>query len=85
MVFVRYGSIDVKNKNMFIQSIKRLNPNCRFTLVSVNINQGMNCIRKEEHFIEINLVDEKGSRDSSDWITSLLNWEQIFKDIDEYL
>jgi hypothetical protein len=85
LVFVRYGSVDNKNKNMFIQSIKRLNPNCCFTLVSVNINQGINCIRKEEHFLEINLVDEKGSRDSSDWMTSLLNWEQIFKDIDEYM
>jgi hypothetical protein len=73
--FLRYGHIDKDTKNLFIQTIKNINVNCNFILVSIRTEREKNSINKEQHFLEINLKEKPSD---TDWTTSNLDWKQIF-------
>jgi len=81
--FFKYGSIREDEKNIFIQAIQKINPDCNFILICVAPNQEVDCIIKEEYYLEIKLSDKTDNRDPNDWMTTFLNWEKIFKDIEE--
>jgi hypothetical protein len=80
--FIRYGKIEDNQKKTFIESVLQINPNCNFTLVSININQNTYVINKSNYFLEINLTDSPTkSQTEKDWTTSYLDWKAIFKTI----
>ena len=81
--FIRYGSkfMSTDDKNIFIETIQQINPNCRFTLVSLEIEQPENNLVKEPRFLRI----QKTNKDiTNDWEKNFLNWKQIFADIEEH-
>jgi len=79
LYFIRlFGFVNNHTKNTFIQTIKNINPDCNFTLVSINLNRNSNSINKSEHFLEINVIDQ---RSTTDWTQSHLDWTHIFYNI----
>lgn len=76
--FIRYGKIEATEKEAFIHTILDINPDCNFTLVSVNIEQLSDSIVRSEHYLEINLSYKPSTNELSDWGTSYLNWRSIF-------
>ncbi len=82
--FLRFGYIDDNMKSAFFQTIKAINPNCNFALISINQNENNNCINKEEHFLEINLI-KPDIAPPDDWTTSYLDWKQIFLNIEAHI
>lgn len=78
--FLRYGPITDKEKSKFIEIIHTINPNCQFTLVSLEIEQSENIIEKEPGFLRIKKTDKNNT---SDWEKNFLNWKQIFTDIEQ--
>ena len=76
--FIRYGKIEDTEKEAFIHTILDINPDCNFTLVSVNIEQLSDSIVRSDHYLEINLTYKPSTNELSDWGTSYLNWRSIF-------
>ena len=74
--FVHYGKIEEPQKELFIQTILKINPNCNFVLISVNDEQPSDTIHYSKHFIEFNYMVK---RVPGDWTSSWLNWAKIFK------
>jgi hypothetical protein len=76
--FVRFGDIERNEQSEFINTIKKINPNCDFSLVC--LNDGADLIGN--HLININLnkylIKEK---DKNDWTASYYDWKTIFNDI----
>jgi hypothetical protein len=81
LYFIRYGKVDDNTKNLFIKTVLKINPNCNFFLISINICQSENTIIKNNHFLELNITT-KPPINCNDWTTSYLNWVNIFKDIE---
>jgi len=78
--FLRFGAIDELEQQEFIDAVKKVNPNCNFTLVSIEIQQDTKSITKKEHYLQIKLTDLKVP---DDWTTSYLDWKQIFRLMEE--
>jgi hypothetical protein len=81
IVFCRYGNISLHQKRDFIEQIKKINPDCKFCLVSINSNKEVDSIRKEENFLEINIKNPDIPY-VHEWTTSYLDWKKIFMDIE---
>ena len=79
--FIRYGTqfMPTHEKNTFIETIRKINPNCRFILVSLEIEQPENKLEKELGFLRIQKTDKDIT---SDWEKNFLDWKQIFADIE---
>jgi len=75
LCFIRYGNIDESEKNNFIETILKINPNCKFKLVSVSLSNEKNSIIKETYYISICILHNEIY---DDWTTSALNWNEIF-------
>ena len=76
--FVRVGKIKQSEQIEFINAIKKINPNCDFSLVC--LNDGADLLDK--NIINMNLdkyiIKEI---DGSDWSKSYYDWKTIFNDI----
>jgi hypothetical protein len=76
--FVRVGNIKNKEQIEFINAIKKINPNCDFSLVGLNNNAD---------FIDKNIINMNLNKyiikeiDESDWSKSYYDWKTIFNDI----
>lgn len=79
--FIRYGTefMPTHEKNTFIETIQQINPNCRFTLVSLEIEQPEKKLEKEPGFIRIQKTDKDIA---NNWEKNFLDWKQIFADIE---
>ncbi len=82
LCFIRYGKIDELTKETFFKTILTINPECSFILVSV-IDDTIHKINKGDRFIEIKLTRNL-NRPQDDWTTSYLNWDIVFKTIEDY-
>ena len=82
LYFIRYGNITNEEKEDFIKIIKEINHPCNFILISIKINQDENLTKREDNYIEIN-IQKPNKPYPDDWKTSFLDWENIFKIIDE--
>jgi hypothetical protein len=80
--FLRFDRVNESDKQKFIEIILKINPNCNFTLVSINTSCKEKTIIKSDYYLEINLIDKL--LPNSDWTHSYLDWEQIFKDIKNF-
>lgn len=80
--FLRCGNINNDIKDQFLQIIKTINPDCEFSLVSINVNQDNNNVIKHNNFLKINLTN-RGAKYPNDWTSSYLDWKQIFLDIEK--
>ena len=84
--FIRYGSVDTNDREKFIETILKINPNCNFALIIIdniynaNDTNNTNNILKYEHCLYIKLNINKPQ--NSDWHTDYLNWTKIFLDIE---
>jgi hypothetical protein len=76
--FLRNGYINDNEKNDFMNIIKTINPNCNFSLVSININQQNNNITNNENYLQINIIKPDIPYPNNDWNASYLDWDQIF-------
>lgn len=76
--FVRVGNIKNKEQIEFINAIKKINPNCDFSLVGLNNNAD---------FIDKNIINMNLNKyiikeiDERDWSKSYYDWKTIFNDI----
>jgi hypothetical protein len=84
LYFIRYGEIKDNHKEAFIETILKINPNCNFTLVSINIKQNTYFVNQSKYFLEINLTYNPTQVEcDNDWTTSYIDWNFIFKTINE--
>jgi hypothetical protein len=76
--FVRVGDIKQSEQIEFINAIKKINPNCDFSLVGLNNNTD---------FIDKNIINMNLDKyiikeiDKNDWCKSYYDWKTIFNDI----
>lgn len=79
--FIRSGPVDDNDRQKFIKTILKINPNCNFALVVIdnNINHNSETL-KYDHCLYIKLNINR--LPSSDWTTSDLEWEKIFLNIE---
>jgi hypothetical protein len=85
--FCRFGIITNDEKTKFIETIKNINPQCKFVLVNIieENNENTKClIEKEENFLKITSYykDKKTNLKIPEWTTSYLNWKEIFETIE---
>jgi hypothetical protein len=78
LYFVRYDQIEENQKNIFIETILKINPNCEFALISIIDEQDSNIINKSNRFLEFILMNKKIE---NDWSASHLDWKYIFDTI----
>ena len=77
--FIRNGFVSNSEIDKFIETIKKINPNCDFTLVVIHNNKNTTLLKKN-HLLFINLdVDVPVE---NDWKQQFLNWENIFSVIE---
>jgi hypothetical protein len=79
--FLRYGFVSELQIDKFIEIIKKINPNCDFTLVVIDNNNKNNSeILKQKNLLYIKLnIDIP---EENEWTDQFLNWEKIFLDIE---
>jgi hypothetical protein len=78
LFFVRVGNIKQSEQIEFINAIKKINPNCDFSLVG--LNDGADLLDK--NIINMNLAKYVIKEiDGSDWSKSYYDWKTIFNDI----
>jgi hypothetical protein len=76
--FVRFGEIKNNEKVEFINAIKKINPNCDFSLVGLNNNEDL----LDKNIMNINLDKYLIKEiDESDWSKSYYDWKPIFNGI----
>jgi hypothetical protein len=76
--FIRNGFVSDPEIDKFIETIKKINPNCDFTLIVIDYNNkniNTNLIKKN-HLLFINLNIKKPNE--NDWTLQFLNWKKIF-------
>lgn len=79
--FIRVGYVNTGDQEKFIQTILKINPNCKFTLVVIDNNKtNMPGISKYNKCLIIKLNIEEPL--IFDWKRDYLNWESIFLDIE---
>jgi len=77
IVFIRAGNEGFDIINKFIETIKKINPNCDFTVVVIcNNEKNKTEILQQKNLLYINLNIVVPS--DAEWTQSFLNWEQIF-------
>lgn len=79
--FIRNGNVSNVEIDKFIETIKKINPNCDFTLVVINNNKNNENLLKQNHLLIINLNIDIPT--NYDWTQQFLNWENIFSVIDK--
>lgn len=77
--FLRYGNINNSHIQLFIETIFKINPNCKFALIVIDPSQNINSLIKYDNCLIINLIEDKLN---ADWTKSHLDWAQIFIDIE---
>jgi hypothetical protein len=75
--FIRNGEITNMEKNIFINSIIKINPNCNFKLVECCDSIKQN----SKYYKNINLNNFKLHNVKSDWKLSQYNWKSIINNI----
>lgn len=75
LFFVRYGDINENDKNMFIETILKINENCNFYLVNITLNNEKEEIYQFDNYIKITL---KTKKNNESWINSYIDWKSIF-------
>lgn len=84
IVFMRYGDIDKKKKEKFIQIIKEINPVCNFTLVTLYKGNNNEKTLHQKRFISININNYLINQDDpQDWTKNYYDWEKMFDDIQQ--
>ncbi len=79
--FIRLGFVSNLEINEFIETIKKINSNCDFTLVVIDNNKKNNTeIIKQQNLLHIKLCIDIPS--DNDWTHQFLNWNKIFLDIE---
>ena len=79
--FIRCGYISYDEINKFIETIKKINNECDFTLVVIDNNKKNNTeILKQANLLYIKLNIDRPQVD--DWTTQFLNWNKVFLDIE---
>jgi hypothetical protein len=79
--FIRNSFVSNLQIDKFIETIKKINPNCDFTLVVIHNNNKNNTEilkRKNLLYIKLNIDIPK----DNEWTLQILNWEKIFLDIE---
>ena len=82
LYFIRFNNITENEKNLFFETIYKINPNCNFYLIIINNTKNIENIFKDKNYIEIS--PKILSNIKRDWTTSHINWKQIFIDIENY-
>ncbi len=80
--FIRFGYINNDQAKKFIETIKKINSDCDFTLVVIdNCKKNNTEILKQKNllYIKLNIVE---TETEPDWRTEFLNWNNIFLDIE---
>lgn len=78
LFFVRFGEIKNNEQIEFINAIKKINPNCDFSLVGLNNNEDL----LDKNIMNMNLDKYRIKEiDESDWSKSYYDWKPIFNDI----
>ena len=75
LFFVRYEDINENDKNMFIETILKINENCNFYLVNITLNNEKEEIYQFDNYIKITL---KIKKNNASWISSGIDWKSIF-------
>jgi hypothetical protein len=78
--FIRNGFVRNYEIDKFIETIKKINPNCDFTLVVIYNNKKNTTLLKQNHLLFINLNVDIPIE--NDWTQQFLNWENIFSVIE---
>jgi hypothetical protein len=74
--FIRHGKITEEQKELFINTILKINPSCNFSLVSVTEGSDYE-INKSERFIEFKITNNT-KKNQDDWTSSYLDWGKVF-------
>jgi hypothetical protein len=84
--FIKYGVIAKKDKLAFIKIIKRINPQCKFVIVSLcNDNMFNKYLLREDNYLSLNIYNYKISEfDNNDWKTDCWDWKKLFTNIPIY-
>ena len=79
--FIRYGYVNNDAAEKFIETIKKINSDCDFTLVVIHNDKNNNIeILKQKNLLYIKLnVDEPIK---FEWTQQFLNWDDIFLNIE---
>jgi hypothetical protein len=78
--FLRYTNVKDDDKKRFIETILKINPQCNFALVVIDVNDYINGISKIDHCLDIKIAND--IKRYTEWTTSFLDWKQIFIDIE---
>jgi uncharacterized protein YktA (UPF0223 family) len=81
LCFIRFGHENNDNIYKFIETIKKINANCDFTIVVIDNDKKNNTeILKQNNFLHFKFnVDNN----PNDWKKDCLNWNNIFLDIEK--
>jgi len=81
LCFIRFGHVNYDEIYKFIETIKKINANCDFTIVVIDNDKKNNTeILKQNNLLHIKLnVDNS----ENDWTQQFLNWNNIFLDIEK--
>jgi hypothetical protein len=79
LCFIRFGHENYDEIYKFIETIKKINANCDFTIVVIDNDKKNNTeILKQNNLLHIKLnIDNSGN----DWRQHFLNWDNIFLNI----
>jgi hypothetical protein len=79
--FIRFGYVDNDTAEKFFETIKKINPDCDFTLVVIYNDKNNNIeILKQKNLLYIKLNVDKPLE--VDWTQQFLNWNDIFLNIE---
>jgi hypothetical protein len=76
--FIREGYIDKESEQLFIDTIKNINKECKFRLVIVKENDS-NSVNRSANLLEINVTSFPQL--VKDWTTDWLDWKYVFDTI----
>ena len=81
LYFLRYGTITDYERQLFIQTILKINPQCNFYLMSIpppTLSPPAHPIRRHPYFVEINTEEQQNTEGDDVWTTPNVNWKKIF-------
>jgi hypothetical protein len=77
--FMHYKNVSRQDKNDFIECVKKINPECCFTLVELFYSEEIKFDKEFRNSAIINLNKFKlREKDQRDWRTTYLDWRNIF-------
>jgi hypothetical protein len=85
LCFIRIGCEDYDTIYKFIETIKKINIHCDFTIVVIDNDKKNNTeILKQNNFLHIKLnIDKPSEEKKNGWTLYFLNWNNIFLDIEK--